>query len=123
MIKEINYKQLLKMISEGAELIDVREMDEILEGEIEGSKNWPLSTFGLRQKDVSKNRPTIFYCRSGLRSLKAAEIAERWTEQTVYSLQGGYIQYETERQKSPSFQHNKEHEKSNEPTSARDTSS
>ena len=103
MVKQIDYRQLERMLLEGAELVDVRELDEVTEGQIQGGKHWPLSTFGLRQEEVSKKRPTIFYCRSGLRSTKAAEIAETWTEQDVYSLEGGILGYfdaqQDERQK------------------------
>ncbi len=96
MVKEIDFNQLQNLLLDGAELVDVREDEEVAEGSIEGGKQWPLSTFGLRQKDISKTRPTIFYCRSGLRSMKAAEIAEQWTEQSLYSLKGGLLQYRPE---------------------------
>lgn len=91
MVKEISYQKLAELLKEGAELVDVREAEELRESNPLGGKNWPLSTFGLRQREVSGTRPTIFYCRSGLRSLKAAEIAESWTKQTVYSLEGGLL--------------------------------
>ena len=94
MIKEISSHQLKTLLAEGAELVDVREVEEMSEGGISGGKNWPLSTFGLRQKDVSQKRPTIFYCRSGMRSMKAAEIAANWTAQELYTLQGGILSYE-----------------------------
>ena len=102
MIKEIDYKQMLKMLEAGADLVDVREPDEYNDGKIGGSKEWPLSTFGLRQKDIAGGRPTIFYCRSGLRSMKAAEIAEQWTEQPLYSLQGGLIELQATHPESES---------------------
>lgn len=93
MIKEIPMDKLQEMLDHGAELIDVREEEEVTKtGPIdECAKHWPLSTFGLRQDEVSKQRPTIFYCHSGLRSMKAAEIAENWTEQDLYTLQGGLL--------------------------------
>jgi rhodanese-related sulfurtransferase len=93
MTKEINTKQLLEMLERGVELVDVREAEELREGKIDDTKHWPLSSFGLRQKEISKTRPTVFYCRTGLRSLKAAEIAADWTKQDVFSLQGGFLAY------------------------------
>ncbi len=90
-MKEIDYDELKALVEQGAQLVDVREADEVESGRIPGGINWPLSTFGLRQKDVSRERPTIFYCRSGLRSLKAAEIAESWTSQELYFLKGGTV--------------------------------
>lgn len=92
MVKEISSKQLFQLIRKGAELVDVREEKELMEeGGIKGGCNWPLSTFGLRQKDISHKRPTIFYCRSGMRSMQAAEIASNWTSQQVFFLHGGYV--------------------------------
>ncbi len=93
MTQEIDLKQLVTMLKEGAVLVDVREAEELKEGALEGTRHWPLSSFGLRESEISKTRPTIFYCRSGLRSLKAAEIASLWTQQDVYSLRGGYLGY------------------------------
>ncbi len=94
MAKEIDISELSEVLKGGAELIDVREPEELLkEGKIQGTKHWPLSSFALREAEISKTRPTIFYCRSGIRSLKAAEIASVWTEQDVYSLRGGYLAY------------------------------
>ncbi len=96
MAKEIDLKQLVDILKKGAELVDVRELEELKEGALDNIKHWPLSSFGLREGDISKTRPTIFYCRSGLRSLKAAEIASLWTQQDVYSLRGGYLGYLSE---------------------------
>lgn len=97
MVQEIDFKQLQDILSsEKAEIVDVRESDELDTGMLDGGKHWPLSTFGLRQREISKSRPTIFYCRSGIRSMKAAEIAESWTSQNVYSLHGGWINNEAE---------------------------
>ncbi len=93
MAREINPSELLEILKNGAELVDVRESNELQEGKIEHATHWPLSTFGLRQEQISESRPTVFYCRSGLRSLKAAEIAANWTSQDVYSLRGGYLAY------------------------------
>lgn len=99
MISEINVRQLCEMVKNGtAELVDVREAEELARmGAIEATKHWPLSSFNIREHEVSKTKPTIFYCQSGLRSLKAAEVAAAWTEQNVYSLRGGFLAYLAER--------------------------
>lgn len=100
MIKEISYRQLAALVeNEGADLVDVREIEEFDEGALSSDeKKWPLSSFGLRQKEISQNRPTIFYCRSGMRSMKAAEIASAWTGQDLYSLNGGLLTAKQEQQ-------------------------
>lgn len=97
MAKEIDVGQLPEYLEQGADFVDVREVEELSrDGKIQNTKHWPLSTFALREAEISKTRPTIFYCRSGLRSLKAAEIASIWTKQDVYSLRDGYIAYKSQ---------------------------
>ena len=93
MVKHIKAHELKGLIKKGAILVDVREQDEATNKAIDGSINWPLSNFKLSQADISKTRPTIFYCSSGLRSQKAAEIAQEWTKQDTYTLDGGILDY------------------------------
>ena len=59
--------------SEGAYLIDVREVDEYKSGHIPGSKNMPLSRID-NIKDIVKDRnaKVFVYCLSGARSSQAA---------------------------------------------------
>lgn len=71
-------------------LIDVREPDEVLQGSIPSSVNLPLSvlsgalqyspaqfkeTFGFEKP--RKDQEVTFYCRSGVRSTSAADVAKR----------------------------------------------
>lgn len=94
MIQEITTEaKLLEILKNGAELIDVREAEELAAGALNYDRHWPLSSFGLRRSEISSTRPTIFYCRSGVRSFKAAEIASEWTQQEVYTLQGGFLKF------------------------------
>lgn len=93
MVKNIKAHELKALVERGAIVIDVREKEELDNKTIDGSQNWPLSNFNSALKNVSKSRPTIFYCTSGLRSLKAAEIAQECTEQDVYTLDGGIHEY------------------------------
>ena len=93
MYQEITMDQLEDILSDGAILVDVREEDEIEAGAIPGHKAMPLSSFDSFRDEISKDKPTIFYCGSGKRSLKACQIAQQWTEQQLFSLAGGYIAY------------------------------
>ena len=92
MAKEVYKGEMETLVMSGAELVDVREAEEIAEdGGLPGRTHWPLSRLAELAAWISKDRPTIFYCRSGLRSFQAAEIAARWTEAPVYYLSGGMI--------------------------------
>ncbi len=93
MIKEITVKELDQYLEEGCQLVDVREDDEVAHGMIPNSKHFPLSSFIDYKNQIQKDKPVIFYCRSGKRSLKAADLAKDWTEKPVYSLRGGYLEY------------------------------
>src|SRR5690606_15293046 len=96
MIKEVDIQGMKKLLDEGAVLVDVREDEEVADGFIEGMQHMPLSSFEDYEHKVAKDRPTVFYCRSGKRSLKAAEIASLWTKQPLYSLKGGYLEYSSQ---------------------------
>lgn len=93
MIEEIDVAEMDALVEQGAILVDVREQEEVDEGMIDGAVHMPLSEFENFAEDISKSKPTVFYCRSGRRSLKAAELASEWTDQPLYSLIGGYLAY------------------------------
>ena len=95
-VKEIAIEELDGFIDEGVVVIDVREDEELDAGMIDGAVHMPLSRFDEFSDEISQDKPSVFYCRSGRRSLKAAEIAGEWTDQAVYSLAGGYLAYSGE---------------------------
>jgi rhodanese-related sulfurtransferase len=92
-IKEINQAQMEELLNKGAALIDVREEEELESGIIPGHIHMPLSDFDSYSDQLPKDRPIVFYCRSGRRSLAAAELAREWTTQDLYSLAGGILEY------------------------------
>ena len=93
MMKHLKAHELKSLVKKGAILVDVRESDEQTGNSIDGSINWPLSKLNDQKTNISKTRPTIFYCSSGLRSQKAAEIVQEWTNQDIYTLDGGILEY------------------------------
>jgi rhodanese-related sulfurtransferase len=93
-ISECTVEDLDGLLDDGAILIDVREEDEIdTNGGIDGSLVMPLSRFDEFKDEFPTDKSIVFFCRSGRRSLKAADIASNWTDQPLYSLAGGYIAY------------------------------
>lgn len=101
MVQEISIAQLQEMLESGAHLVDVRESEEkrgdILD--LPRSKHWPLSNFGLYKAEISQQYPTVFYCSTGMRSAIAAEMAENWTSQALFSLKGGVVHEVKEKQR------------------------
>lgn len=66
---------LIKLVKEGAEIVDVRTKDEFRMGHIDGSKNIPLETIKKELQKIKKlNKPIITVCHSGNRSAIARSI-------------------------------------------------
>ena len=57
----------------GAQILDVRELDEWNEGRISGSRLMPLGEVIERTDEISTNEPVYVICRSGVRSASACE--------------------------------------------------
>ncbi|MBW1684146.1 MAG: hypothetical protein JRS35_03710 [Deltaproteobacteria bacterium] len=75
------------------QLVDVRQPEEYQQGHIPGSQLIPVGEFELRRAEVEKlaDRKAIFYCRSGVRSLRAAHWAAQVSElPQVFNLLGGF---------------------------------
>ncbi len=77
-------------LAKNAYLIDVREPDEVLQGMIPSAVNLPLSGLsGALYMDGTKfkekygfpkpefDQEVVFYCRSGMRSATASDVARR----------------------------------------------
>jgi rhodanese-related sulfurtransferase len=77
-----------ELLGEGAELIDVRRDYEWEAGRIEGARHIEINALAAAAGSVPRDRPVIFYCRSGSRSSFAAAAfrGEGWD---AYNLDGG----------------------------------
>jgi rhodanese-related sulfurtransferase len=69
--REIDREEARKLISEGAQLLDVRADHEWEAGRIAGAKHLPLAELGQRTEEIDRERPVILYCRGGTRSTMA----------------------------------------------------
>lgn len=84
-LKALKEKDLVK-------LIDVREAIENAEEKIPDSVLLPLSSFDVSKASADKkpNQKLVLHCRSGKRSMKAADkLIESGYQEEIYSLQGG----------------------------------
>ncbi|PIP27587.1 MAG: hypothetical protein COX30_01155 [Candidatus Moranbacteria bacterium CG23_combo_of_CG06-09_8_20_14_all_39_10] len=90
-IKNINGKELKKMLQDNAselEIIDVREQDEYDLVKIKGSKLIPISEIGTRMAEIDWTKKVIVVCRSGSRSGYIAQLfADNGKD--IMNLQGG----------------------------------
>ena len=73
MAEEITVDQLVIERERGATVIDVREVDEYIEAHLPGVRLVPLGTIPDALDALSRDETLYVICRSGARSLRAAE--------------------------------------------------
>ena len=78
-----------------AQVIDVREPDEVAVGAIAGSVNIPLADLTSRIGELDPTIPIVTVCRSGQRSQRAAEALQA-AGFTVANLDGGIDRWTSE---------------------------
>ena len=57
-----------------AQVVDVREDNEVAQGRIPGSLHIPLGQLGERLGELDRHRPVVAVCRSGNRSGAATQL-------------------------------------------------
>ncbi|MDN6281091.1 MAG: rhodanese-like domain-containing protein [Psychroflexus sp.] len=95
-IEVINKKKYADIISEKkVQLVDVRTPEEFSEGSISHAQNINVMSpdFIDQIEEFSKSEPVYVYCKSGARSLKAAEIMVSRGFSKVIDLEGGYMNW------------------------------
>jgi rhodanese-related sulfurtransferase len=72
--EELTPRQADELVREsGAQLVDVREQYERDAGHIAGSLHIELQALPAEADTLDRDRPVVFYCRSGSRSALAAD--------------------------------------------------
>ena len=91
MASQISPQLAQAMIATGAvDIVDVRGPDEWVTGHIAGARLVPLDVLRADPDAVLRHGTTIlFVCAKGLRSLTAAQLAERFGYAHVHNLDGG----------------------------------
>ncbi|WP_218221016.1 rhodanese-like domain-containing protein [Nesterenkonia sp. Act20] len=80
---------------DAVQIVDVREDNEVAAGMIPGAVHIPLGELSTRLAELDSARETITVCRSGRRSLDAAQVL---TDEgfNVASMRGGMNQWSAE---------------------------
>ena len=73
-IPEIDVEELARRREQGAVVIDVRQPDEYDEAHVPGARLIPLGEVAERIDEVPSETEVLVICRSGGRSMKAAEV-------------------------------------------------
>jgi rhodanese-related sulfurtransferase len=74
------------------QLIDVRETYEHEAGRIAGDRLIELMQLTAEAQTIDRDRPVVFYCRSGSRSAMATQ-AFRQAGYDAYNMSGGLIEW------------------------------
>jgi len=87
-------KQVAAMLAqEDIQLIDVRTAGEHQAGHIAGGRLIELTELATQAGTIDRDRPVIFYCRSGQRSGMATE-ALRHAGYDAHNLLGGLLEWD-----------------------------
>lgn len=90
--KDISPQDAVFLINKDAFILDVRESSELSQGAIKNSKHINFSTVESSIDSIKKysDKPTIVYCKSGIRSSTVSNILTKNNFQEVYSMKGGF---------------------------------
>jgi rhodanese-related sulfurtransferase len=83
------------LADDSAQVIDVREPEEWDAGRIEGAIHIPLDQLSVQAGKIDTDRPVIFHCRLGSRSMMATQ-AFRGIGIDAYSMAGGIQRWSDE---------------------------
>jgi rhodanese-related sulfurtransferase len=87
-------EQVAKLLENGGiQLIDVRRPDEFEAGRIAGARLLELAELAARAGELDRDRPIVFYCRSGSRSAMATE-AFRGAGFDAHNMAGGLLDWQ-----------------------------
>lgn len=84
------------LVQPNATLIDVRTFEEYESGHLDKAQNIDFlneELFITEIEKFDKSQPIYIYCRSGNRSGKAATLMQELGFQTIYDLEGGYLNW------------------------------
>ena len=81
----------------GAVIVDVREPYELREGYIPGAVHIPLRSLSPRMKELDPSKEIVVVCRSGNRSITAAQFLQQGGFPQVSSMAGGMIVWTRQR--------------------------
>ena len=89
--EDITPARAAELVRDGdAQLIDVRTPEEVEAGHIEGARHIELEQLPAQAAEIERERPIVFYCRTGARSAMATA-AFRAAGYEAYNLDGGLL--------------------------------
>jgi rhodanese-related sulfurtransferase len=91
---DLTPRQVAELLARGEiQLIDVRAVHEHEAGRIAGARLIELSELAAQAQSIERERPVVFYCRSGGRSAVAAQ-AFRQAGYQAHNMAGGLLEWQ-----------------------------
>jgi rhodanese-related sulfurtransferase len=93
-IKEIDATELAQWVNDASHnlrVIDVRQMQEIVQGTVPKAEALPLHTLPAKVHELSREEKLVMVCRSGARSAQACMFLQQQGFANVYNLRGGMM--------------------------------
>jgi rhodanese-related sulfurtransferase len=87
-VQEIDVDTLASRCAETM-VLDVREPEEYQHGHVPGALNLPQADLASRLDELPRDCPLLLICRSGARSLRAAQFLRQVGFEQVLNVQGG----------------------------------
>jgi rhodanese-related sulfurtransferase len=98
-VRSVTARALAQQLAAGdppVQLIDVREVEEFAAGHVAGAVNQPMSQIERAGVQLADPQHVVFVCRSGLRSARAAALAQRAGYHGTRQLEGGLLRWQAE---------------------------
>ncbi len=94
-VEIIEKSKYQSFVEHGFNIIDVRTPLEYHQGHIQGAQNIDIraDTFVTEIQKLSKSDTLLVYCRSGRRSLYAAQVMVSFGFKKIYDLEGGFLNW------------------------------
>jgi rhodanese-related sulfurtransferase len=93
-VSDYSPQQVAELHAKGEiQLIDVRQRHEHEAGRIAGAPLIQLAELPGRAQEIDRERPVVFYCRSGSRSAMATE-AFRGAGYDAHNMVGGLLEWQ-----------------------------
>jgi rhodanese-related sulfurtransferase len=96
-VAEVSPQEARAKQQAGAVIVDVREPYELREGYIPGAVHIPLRSLSPRMKELDPSKEIVIVCRSGNRSITAAQFLQQGGFPQVSSMAGGMIGWTRQR--------------------------
>jgi rhodanese-related sulfurtransferase len=92
---EITPQQVAELLERGddVQLIDVRQPHEVDAGRLVGARHIELTELSAQAASIDRDRPIVFYCRSGSRSAMATD-AFRNAGYDARNMAGGLLEWQ-----------------------------